>query len=79
MWGDRVPVNSSSRALRPSKTEKTATTRAVDIKVVLTSPLQTSLCLLQVVFSTAMGNKATRTVSRESTVEKACLHTTMES
>ena len=56
---------------RNQESRHATTTRTIDIMVVGTSPVQSSLCTsqLKVALSTAVGNKVTKTVPREATVD----------
>ena len=58
-------------ALRPAKASKTAPTRAVDIKLVGTQPLQSILCTVQLALSTVVENKVRETKSTETDAEKS--------
>lgn len=65
----QVHMNSSSQGLHPGEGNKTATTGTTDIEMVGCQPVQRKLCTLPA-FSTVVGNKVTKTVSTEPTVEK---------
>ena len=73
-------MNSSSQALRPVKTGKTAAiTRTIDFKVVGTSRMRSSLCTPQLALSTVVRSSVTKTVSKEAAVEdisSKTIHTT---
>ena len=63
-------MNSSSQALQPVKTGKTAaTTRTIDFKEVGTSRTRSSLCTPQLALSTVVPDSVTKTVSKEAAVE----------
>ena len=53
------------KKFRPAKTGNTATTRTVDVKVVVGSAVRTSLCSSQLSFSTVVGKKVIKTVYKE--------------
>ena len=60
----RLKRSNPQRPMRAS-----ATIRTIYVWVVGTSPVQSNLCTPQLPLSTAVGNKVTRTESREATVE----------
>ena len=61
------PLYSLSQALRSTKASKTATTRTVDSKVV--GSQCKAICVGYFATSAVVGNKVTKAMSREATVE----------